>query len=384
MYSINEANRDLNILVSTKSLPTPTKITKKLILYGVGNMGKLAKFFFDNLGFDIDLILDKNPKKSSDFFEKLKVDTPQNITDINKEDYIVAVSIANSPFNEIKNYLEGLGFFNITPFYDIAETYHSLHPLRNGWFLDELNSDDVEKIKKVISMLLDDNSRAFYLQFLYWRLLRIEKVFSDERIDITNKFFIPEIFDILNSDEIYLDGGSHHGEVIERFIANVKNKFNKIYSIEPDFNNLLILNKTIKSLNLTSNNFKLLPFPIGDSSAEKEFAIGYGYASKLTTLDTVKSIKLEVKKIDTLDIRPTFIKLHLEGGEYNALKGAINTIIKNRPILCVTTYHNDDGVWKIPLFLKEQLKNYKFIYRLHSWCGTGAILYAIPNERIKK
>jgi hypothetical protein len=32
-------------------------------------------FFFDNLGFDIDLILDKNPKKSSDFFEKLKVDT---------------------------------------------------------------------------------------------------------------------------------------------------------------------------------------------------------------------------------------------------------------------------------------------------------------------
>jgi hypothetical protein len=46
MYSINEANRDLNILVSTKSLPTPTKITKKLILYGVGNMGKLANFFF--------------------------------------------------------------------------------------------------------------------------------------------------------------------------------------------------------------------------------------------------------------------------------------------------------------------------------------------------
>ena len=75
MYSINEANRDLNILVSTKSLPTPTKITKKLILYGAGNMGKLAKQFFDNLGFDIDLILDKNPKKSSDFFEKLKVDT---------------------------------------------------------------------------------------------------------------------------------------------------------------------------------------------------------------------------------------------------------------------------------------------------------------------
>ena len=142
--------------------------------------------------------------------------------------------------------------------------------------------------------------------------------------------------------------------------------------------------KEIIDLNSFLHNFKLLPFPIGDSSAEKEFAIGYGYASKLTTLDTVKSIKLEVKKIDTLDIRPTFIKLHLEGGEYNALKGAINTIIKNRPILCVTTYHNDDGVWKIPLFLKEQLKNYKFIYRLHSWCGTGAILYAIPNERIKK
>ena len=75
MYSINEANRDLNILVSTKSLPTPTKITKKLILYGVGNMGKLAKFVFYNLGFDVDLIRGKNPNKSSDIFEKLNIDT---------------------------------------------------------------------------------------------------------------------------------------------------------------------------------------------------------------------------------------------------------------------------------------------------------------------
>jgi len=383
MYSINEANRTLDRLVLIKDLPKPTKITKKLILYGAGNMGKLAKQFLDDIGFDVDFILDKNPSMASGFFKELKVNTPESILDIKKADYLVAVSIVNSSFKEIKNYLEKLGFYNIVPFYDIAESYHLLHPLRNGWFLDRLNLEEIENIRKVISMFSDDNSKAYYLQFLYWRLLRVEKVFNDTKIDITNRFFIPEITDILNDKEIYLDCGSHHGEVIERFINIVNNKFKKIYAIEPDKNNIIILDKKIQDFNIDKNNFKLFTFPIGDSNEQKTFAIGYGYASKLTELETINSERFEVKRIDDLNIKPTFIKFHLEGGEYNALKGSIDTIVKNRPILCITTYHNKDGVWKIPLFLKENLKNYKFIFRLHSWCGIGAVLYAIPDERIK-
>ena len=78
---------------------------------------------------------------------------------------------------------------------------------------------------------------------------------------------------------------------------------------------------------------------------------------------------------------PTFVKLHLEGGELTALKGGRQTLIANRPLIAATVYHNDDGIWKTAHWLMETLADYRFLFRLHSWCGTGAVVYAIPNKR---
>ncbi len=110
----------------------------------------------------------------------------------------------------------------------------------------------------------------------------------------------------------------------------------------------------------------------------RRFHSGLGYASQLaeTGQDTVQTTT-----VDALKLAPSFIKLHLEGGEYDALKGAMQTIHQHRPIVAVTTYHNDDGLWKTPLFMMEHFENYRFLMRLHSWCGTGAVVYAIPRER---
>ena len=30
----------------------------------------------------------------------------------------------------------------------------------------------------------------------------------------------------------------------------------------------------------------------------------------------------------------------------------------------------------------QTLAGYRFLFRNHSWCGTGAVVYAIPNERL--
>jgi hypothetical protein len=29
----------------------------------------------------------------------------------------------------------------------------------------------------------------------------------------------------------------------------------------------------------------------------------------------------------------------------------------------------------------QTLSGYRFLFRNHSWCGTGAVIYAIPQER---
>ena len=78
---------------------------------------------------------------------------------------------------------------------------------------------------------------------------------------------------------------------------------------------------------------------------------------------------------------PTYMKFHLEGWELPALKGANRTIREHRPIIAVTSYHNEQGIYELPSWLMENLASYKFIFRLHSWCGTGAVTYCIPLER---
>jgi hypothetical protein len=87
------------------------------------------------------------------------------------------------------------------------------------------------------------------------------------------------------------------------------------------------------------------------------------------------------RRLDALHLAPSFLKLHLEGAELAALRGARDTLVKHRPLVAATVYHNEDGIWRTPLWLMQTLPHYRFLFRAHSWCGTGAVIYAIPQER---
>jgi len=117
---------------------------------------------------------------------------------------------------------------------------------------------------------------------------------------------------------------------------------------------------------------------LADYDGEALFHSGLDYASQLS--DTGQSCVV-TRTIDALGIFPTFIKFHLEGAELAALKGARQTLLNCRPLIAATVYHNDDGIWKTASWLMETLADYRFLFRVHSWCGTGAVIYAIPNER---
>jgi hypothetical protein len=85
--------------------------------------------------------------------------------------------------------------------------------------------------------------------------------------------------------------------------------------------------------------------------------------------------------VDDLELHPTLIKLHVEGAELDLLRGARRTLERQRPIVMATSYHNDDGISRLPIWLHEQLPGYRLHFRMHGWCGTGAVIYAIPAER---
>lgn len=100
------------------------------------------------------------------------------------------------------------------------------------------------------------------------------------------------------------------------------------------------------------------------------------------------SSKIEVTTIDkTVESNEiiTFIKMDIEGSEFNALKGATKTIKRCNPKLAISGYHRKDDLIQIPQFIKSiQLDDsniqYKFYLRQYTRFNCDFVLYAIPFQ----
>lgn len=370
--------RDIAADVADRQPPT---LRQPLVLYGGGELGLLARAHLEAVGCDIAMVVDRNAGQlsSNPAWGGLNVVAPADVPQKFKTNALLAVSVVTSPYRALEMALRADGWANVVPFYDIAESFRDRHPLSNGWFAAPFGAEDVAETASMLDRWTDDQSRAHHLQFLAWRRLREEWMFSEAPVTTHDRFFIPEVAQRLTRDEIFLDAGAHHGQVSLRFLNATANAFSSIVAIEPDGASRSIYLETIAKLPPEiADRITVWDALLDAESRTQPFHGGLGYASQIAA--TGASFR-PTTTIDSLHLSPTFMKLHLEGAELLALKGARKTISRHRPIIAATTYHNDDGIWRTPAWLMENLEGYRFLMRLHGWCGTGAVVYAIPEER---
>ncbi len=368
-------------LATATCLSAPVPADRPLALYGAGDLGHLARDFLKTVGQDVVMVVDRNARNRAECLEwaGVRLVHPDEVTAEEKASVRFAVSVVTSPYVPIERSLLDRGFTDVVPFYDVAESFRRFHPLSNGWFAAPLTSQDQTTTAKVLSKWDDDISRAHHLQFLAWRRLREEWKFEPAPLPACSRFFIPEVAGILRADEVMLDAGAHRGSVTLNFINHTKGSFREVHAVEPDPFNRARLVDTLRSLLQDDRRVMVYDFALADRVGEASFHGGLDYTSQLS--DTGRTTVV-TRTIDSLALSPTFIKLHLEGAEFSALKGARKTVVNCRPIIVLTVYHNDDGIWRTATWLMETLVHYHFLFRCHSWCGTGAVIYAIPDERL--
>lgn len=88
---------------------------------------------------------------------------------------------------------------------------------------------------------------------------------------------------------------------------------------------------------------------------------------------------ISVVSIDGCDecSEATFIKMDLEGAEQKALKGAEETIKRNKPKLAICIYHSDEDMIEIIDYLHNLVPEYKLYVRHHSTAAIETVVYAI-------
>lgn len=375
-----QASNLLDEIADAPAAHAPVPADRPLALYGAGNLGRLARDFLKAVGQDFILAVDQNARALSANGDWAGVHLlhPDKVTGSEKSGARLAVSVVTTAYVPMERMLLERGFTDVVPFYDLAESFRHLHPLSNGWFAAKPTSEDRNRTAHVLTQWSDDISRAHHLQFLAWRRLREEWTFSAVPIPDCDRFFIPEIIAALSDDEVLLDGGAHHGVVTEAFIRHTKAHFRRIVAIEPDPINRVRLGENLKRFAPGDARIAIDDYALSDKEDEAVFHSGLDYASQISRTG---NMCVKTRTIDALGLSPTFIKLHLEGAELAVLKGARQTLLDHRPIVVTTIYHNDDGIWKTAAWLMETLSDYRFLFRNHSWCGTGAVIYAIPDER---
>jgi FkbM family methyltransferase len=236
----------------------------------------------------------------------------------------------------------------------------------------------VTAIEQVLARWDDDVSRAHHLQFVAWHALREDWCFEGAPVTTQDRYFIPEVQSLLNGREAFLDVGAHHGEVSRGFAGLVEGRFASICAVEADPANLAVLGRELAADARMRDRVRVLSCVVGERPGSAPFFDGLGYVSQLSPLGPHRK---EVTTLDRLQLQPTFAKLHLEGHELAALQGGLRTLQQHRPLIATTSYHNRLGLHELPRWLMDHLEGYRFLLRLHSWCGTGAVVYGIPDER---
>lgn len=370
----------LDSLLDREPTVSARRVDAPVVIYGAGKLGKMAAELFTRLGVDVAYAIDRAPPPGGLLDGRIRVLRPDEVPFADRATHLIAVSVVFAPYAEIAQQLASMGWRDVRPLYDIAEAYADRLPMRNGWFAGRLNERDAASIAGVFDRWHDAPSRAAYLQFLAWRIHRAEWTFDGAPVTTGDRYFTEFVRCRLRDDEHFLDAGAYHGEVIERFLATTGGRFGRVLAVEADPLNYAQLEARLSALapdireRIATHHCAL-----ADRAGELAFSDGFDLASRL---DDRAATRVPALRLDDFDFPPSFAKIHVEGGELDVLRGGLTTIRQHRPMLAVTVYHNRDGLWKIPDLLMRELAGYAFSLRLHAWCGTGCVLYAIPDERL--
>ena len=106
------------------------------------------------------------------------------------------------------------------------------------------------------------------------------------------------------------------------------------------------------------------------------FESGESITSSMIVHDD-KGEAVRVVSLDSffVDLPLSFIKLDVEGMEYDTLLGARQTIAQYRPKIAVCVYHKPDDLFRIYSLLRDINPDYMFKLRHHSSLLMETVLY---------
>ena len=265
------------------------------------------------------------------------------------------------------------GFKSFYNFIPIPYNKPLTSPHVPGYYRD--NKDDLED---VFELLTDKQSKKLFAS----RIRAIETGnIGYMRVSKFLEYFHPALSPA--DGDVVIDGGVSESISAQVHISNAIGEKGKAFGFEPDPVGFCKANDSVQE-KCRHKNYKIVPLGLWEKKATLHFDLN-GQGTHVSSGKNPNSVQCDVISIDefvqSCHIKSVqFIKLDVEGAEFEVIKGAIKTITMHKPKLAISLYHKLTDLFTLPKLIHELSPEYKMYIGHHHGSLHETILYATTEN----
>lgn len=333
---------------------------KPIYIYGMGNGSEKILRLFGRFGIKCEGIFASDDFVRGQSFCGYKV---QRFSDVMNDpaDKLIVLGFGSS-LDEIMARIESIEdrFELLAPDTSVTD---------EGFFDKERFFDLYEKAERAYSLLEDELSRKTFECVTAFKITGNTKYLRECFCDEGEA---KSLLGLTGSEE-YFDLGAYRGDTIEEFVRLVGGRYRRIVGVEPNEKNFRKCEQNTQSL----ENVTLYNAAAWRENTELTFSKGAGRQAKIADKGTqVRALTLDSIAQDGC----TYVKYDVEGADYEALLGSVQTLRKFSPKICAALYHKPYDYFLLPLMLNRINGDYRFYLRQSRYYPCWETnLYCLPR-----
>ena len=352
----------LNLLTEKENLWDYLKRqSKPIVIYGMGDGAIKIMNVCEEYDIKISEIFASDDHVRGNTFLGYQVKTLAQV-EAEHKDFIILLAFAA--------FEEGL----MNKIYSLAEKHELYAPdvpvFGTGLFTLEYIRDNENDFDFVYNKLADNYSKKVSTDLLNFKVSGKIDYLKD--ISTTRNQDYTELLP-LKDGMTYMDLGAYDGDTIAEILSHSISP-GKIIAFEPDPKNFRKLTNNTQDL----ENIEL--YNIGSYSEETVLSFNNKAGRNSALGSEGKHIEIPVNSVDNiLNGNPAhYIKMDVEGAEYETILGCQNTMVHYKPAMGIAAYHRNEDLFKLPKLVLSINPNYKlYIRHNHYIPAWESIFYAI-------
>ena len=324
---------------------------RPIVLYGTGNGADKILDVLAKYGITVSGVFASGGFVRDRHFRGFKVLSIEEAEEKFGKDFIVLLSFGT----------------NLPEVYENIKKIAENHPLYapfvplfgEGIVTNEYVDANESDIKEAYDLLSDERSKKLFLDIINFRLSGKISYLQDAELPEDS---YKSIFAGLEINTV-IDCGAYRGDSANDIISALSVK--RVIAAEPD-------TRTFKKLcdyGKEESRAEIIPVncAVGSVSGMVEFSGTAGRSGSTSNVaHRTKTEEVTLRTVDDLSEsygKPGLIKYDVEGDEWKALSGSLETIKNSHPSLAVSVYHRTDDLHKLPLYVHSLLPEAKLYLR---------------------